>query len=106
MPCRPMPRRGPGTFDASSSASCSISSRIPMRRTRKTGSSNGGRRRRSAWSRRDVRSALAFLESRGWVTARAVSDRGRLYGANTERLAEIETFLARMEQGGNPHEEE
>lgn len=59
-----------------------------------------------AWATRDVRTALEFLVSCGWVTVRHMGEGVRLYGANTERLSEIKAFLARMEHRGDPEQEE
>jgi hypothetical protein len=60
----------------------------------------------TAWSTRDVRTALEFLASLGWVTVRHVGDHVRLYGVNAERLPEIKAFLAHVERRGDQEQEE
>jgi hypothetical protein len=52
-----------------------------------------------AWTPEDVKAALAFLSARSWVTVRNVGNGATLYGARTERLAEMKAFLAEMKRG-------
>jgi hypothetical protein len=48
---------------------------------------------RSQWGRDEVRKALDWLTSKGWLTKRGSIPSKEIYGINKDRLQEIKTFL-------------
>jgi hypothetical protein len=46
-----------------------------------------------SWSMEEVRTALEFLTTRGWITSRTIRKSEQIYGVSKERLPEIKDFL-------------
>ncbi len=43
----------------------------------------------------EIKEALSFLVSKGWMTEKKISDFEKIYGLNKEQLGEMEAFLDR-----------
>ena len=47
----------------------------------------------SDWREEEVRQALGFLTSKGWLTARKIAASQKVYGLNKDKLLEIKEYL-------------
>jgi hypothetical protein len=45
------------------------------------------------WREEEVRQALGFLTSKGWLTARKIAASQKVYGLNKDKLLEIKEYL-------------